>query len=71
MVLDYAAFPPEFNSGRMYAGAGAGPLMAAASSWGSLGAELQQIAASYESVVTNLTSDEWTGPSSQSMVSAW
>jgi PPE-repeat protein len=70
MVLDYAAFPPEWNSGRMYAGAGAGPLMAAASSWGSLGAELQQLAASYESVVTNLTSDEWTGPSSQSMVGA-
>jgi PPE-repeat protein len=70
MVLDYAAFPPEWNSARMYAGAGAGPMMAAASAWGSLGAELQQIAASYESVVANLTSDEWTGPSSQSMVSA-
>ncbi len=70
MVLDYAALPPEVNSGRMYAGAGAGPLMAAASSWGSLGAELQQIAASYDSVVANLTSDEWTGPSSQTMVAA-
>jgi PPE-repeat protein len=66
MVLDYAAFPPEWNSARMYAGAGAGPMMAAASAWGSLGAELQQIAASYESVVANLTSDEWTGPSSTS-----
>jgi PPE-repeat protein len=70
MVLDYAALTPEVNSGRMYAGAGAGPFMAAASAWGSLAAELQQIAASYESVVTNLTSDEWTGPSSQSMVTA-
>ena len=70
MVFDYSAFPPEWNSGRMYAGAGAGPFMAAASSWGSLGAELQQVAASYEAIVANLTSDEWTGPSSQSMVAA-
>ncbi len=70
MVLDYAALPPEVNSTRMYAGAGAGPLMAAASAWGSLGTELQQTAASYESVISNLTSDEWTGPSSQSMVTS-
>jgi PPE-repeat protein len=70
MVLDYAALPPEINSARMYAGAGAGPMMAAASSWGSLGAELQQIAASYESVVANLTGDEWTGPSSSTFATA-
>jgi PPE-repeat protein len=70
VFFDYTALPPDVNSARMYAGAGAGPLMAAASAWGSLGAELQQTAASYESVVANLTSDEWTGPSSTSFVAA-
>jgi PPE-repeat protein len=70
MVLDFGALTPEINSLRMYSGAGAGPLMAAASAWGSLGAELQQIAASYESVVANLTGDEWTGPSSSTFTSA-
>jgi PPE-repeat protein len=70
MVFDFGALTPEINSLRMYSGAGAGPLMAAASAWGSLGAELQQIAASYESVVANLTGDEWTGPSSSTFTSA-
>ncbi|MFP1155784.1 PPE domain-containing protein, partial [Mycobacterium sherrisii] len=28
--MDFAMLPPEVNSGRMYAGAGSGPLMAAA-----------------------------------------
>ncbi|WP_157012067.1 PPE domain-containing protein, partial [Mycobacterium celatum] len=31
MFFDFAARPPEVNSALMYAGAGAGPLMAAAS----------------------------------------
>ncbi|KAA8939219.1 PPE domain-containing protein, partial [Mycobacterium sp.] len=31
--MDFAALPPEVNSARMYAGAGAGPLMAAATAW--------------------------------------
>ena len=39
MVFDFAARPPEINSGLMYSGAGAGPLMAAASSFSSLSSE--------------------------------
>ncbi|WP_156748483.1 PPE domain-containing protein, partial [Mycobacterium sp. 1465703.0] len=27
--MDFGAFPPEFNSGRMYAGPGSGSMMAA------------------------------------------
>ncbi|WP_155772044.1 PPE domain-containing protein, partial [Mycobacterium asiaticum] len=27
--MDYAVLPPEINSGRMYAGAGSGPMVAA------------------------------------------
>ncbi|WP_419691371.1 PPE domain-containing protein, partial [Mycobacterium avium] len=25
-MLDFGAYPPEYNSGRMYVGAGSGPL---------------------------------------------
>ncbi|WP_155772199.1 PPE domain-containing protein, partial [Mycobacterium asiaticum] len=28
-LVDYAVLPPEINSGRMYAGAGSGPMVAA------------------------------------------
>ncbi|WP_155731734.1 PPE domain-containing protein, partial [Mycobacterium avium] len=31
--MDFGALPPEINSGRMYAGPGSGPLMAAAAAW--------------------------------------
>ncbi|WP_067976912.1 PPE family protein [Mycolicibacter icosiumassiliensis] len=67
--MDFAALPPEINSGRMYAGAGSGPLLAAASAWDALAAELGSAASSYESVVTSLTG-EWSGPSSTSMAAA-
>lgn len=68
--MDFGALPPEINSARMYAGAGAGPMMAAASAWNSLGSELSTAAASYESVISTLTGDEWLGPSSVSMAAA-
>lgn len=67
--MDFAALPPEINSGRMYAGAGSGPLLAAASAWDALAAELGSAASSYESVVSSLTG-EWAGPSSTSMAAA-
>ncbi|ORV51928.1 hypothetical protein AWC02_02545 [Mycolicibacter engbaekii] len=67
--MDFAALPPEVNSGRMYAGAGSGPLLAAASAWDALAAELSSTASSYESVVSSLAG-EWSGPSSGSMASA-
>ncbi|HYB38725.1 MAG TPA: PPE family protein [Mycobacterium sp.] len=70
MVLDFAALPPEINSARMYTGAGAGPLMAAASSWNGLSSELSTTAASYQSVISQLTGAEWQGPSSAAMAAA-
>ena len=67
--MDFAALPPEINSGRMYAGSGSGPLLAAASAWDALAAELGSAASSYESTVSSLTG-EWSGPSSTSMAAA-
>jgi PPE-repeat protein len=66
----YAAFPPEFNSGRMYTGAGSGSMLAAAAAWDGLATELQSTASSYSSVISSLTSGPWVGPSSLSMAGA-
>ena len=66
----YGAFPPEFNSGRMYSGPGAGSLVAAATAWQNLATELQSTAASYSSVLSSLTAGPWVGPSSLAMASA-
>ncbi|AOS94981.1 hypothetical protein AN480_28490 (plasmid) [Mycobacterium intracellulare subsp. chimaera] len=68
--MDFAALPPEINSARMYAGPGSGPLMAAATSWHSLAAELASAADDYGSIVSNLTTGPWRGPASASMVAA-
>ncbi|WP_461479813.1 PPE family protein [Mycobacterium sp. HUMS_1102779] len=62
--MDFGALPPEVNSARMYAGAGAAPMMAAASAWNTLAAELSTTAAGYESVMAELTGDQWAGPAS-------
>lgn len=70
MFGDFAARPPELNSALMYSGSGAGPLMAAASAFGSLSSELSTTAASYQSVISQLTGSEWLGPSSASMAAA-
>jgi PPE-repeat protein len=69
MVFDFAARPPEINSTLIYSGAGAGPLMAASSSFSALSSELSSNAASYESIISNLGS-EWTGPSSTAMAAS-
>jgi PPE-repeat protein len=67
--VDWAALPPEINSGLMYAGPGSGPMLAAAAAWDVLAAELYSTASSYGSVISDLTS-EWLGPSSISMAAA-
>ncbi|WP_422205944.1 PPE family protein [Mycobacterium sp.] len=68
--MDFGALPPEINSGRMYAGAGPGSLLAAATDWQSLAEELNSVAASYGSILSTLTSGPWTGPSSITMAAA-
>ncbi len=66
----FGALPPEVNSGRMYAGPGSGPIMAAAAAWDGLGAELGSAASGYTSVISELTHAPWVGPASSSMLSA-
>jgi len=67
--MDFGLVPPEINSGRMYTGPGAGPMLAAAAAWDELGAQLHSTAASYSSVLSGLTSG-WQGHSSAAMAAA-
>ena len=69
-MVDFGALPPELNSARMYSGPGSSSLQAAASAWNGLAAELQSAAQGYETVITQLSSDEWTGTASAAMASA-
>src|SRR5574337_1569980 len=69
-LIDFAVLPPEINSGRMYAGAGSGPIMAAAASWDRLAVQLSAAAGSYQTVIWELTDGPWRGPASASMAAA-
>jgi len=68
-MAEFAAFPPEINSGLMYAGPGAGPMIAVGAAWDALADELYLAAGAYGSVVSDLASS-WLGPSSVSMAAA-
>jgi PPE-repeat protein len=68
-MIEFAMFPPEINSGRMYAGPGAGPMTAASAAWDALADDLYLAAAAYGSAISDLTSS-WLGPSSLSMATA-
>ncbi|BBY03931.1 PPE family protein [Mycobacterium seoulense] len=69
-MFDFGALPPEINSGRMYTGPGSGPMLAAAAAWDELATELSTAASICGSVLSELTSALWSGPASESMVSA-
>ncbi len=68
--VDYGALPPEINSGRMYTGPGAGPMLAAAAAWDDLASELHSTAAAFMSTVEGLVAVTWQGPSAMSMAAA-
>jgi PPE-repeat protein len=68
--MSFMMFPPEMNSSLMYSGAGSAPLMAAASAWDELAAELETAAASYQTVLAQLTGTSWLGPTSARMAAA-
>ncbi|RRR42436.1 PPE family protein [Mycolicibacter terrae] len=67
--MDFGALPPEVNSGRMYTGAGPGPLLSAASAWSELAAVLHSAAAEYGTAVSDLSAD-WHGSSADAMAVA-
>ena len=46
-MIEFAMFPPEINSGLMYAGPGAGPMTAASAAWDALADDLYLAAAAY------------------------
>lgn len=68
--MDFAALPPEINSTRIYAGPGSAPMLAAATAWDALAAELQSTAAVYASVLADLANSAWHGPSAAAMATA-
>jgi PPE-repeat protein len=68
--MDLGALPPEVSSAMIYAGPGSSSLMAAASAWNGIAAELTSAAMGYDNIVTSLASEEWLGPASASMASA-
>lgn len=68
--MDFGSYPPEVNSARMFAGAGSGPLLAAAAAWDALAAGLHSAASSFQAAVSALTAGPWLGPSSASMSAA-
>lgn len=69
-MLDYGALPPEINSARMYAGAGSGPMMAAAAAWDVLANGLESTARTYSSVIATLQGEGWSGGASDAMAGA-
>ncbi|WP_179475238.1 PPE family protein [Mycolicibacterium vinylchloridicum] len=68
--MDFGLLPPEINSARMYVGAGAAPMITAATAWDGLAAELSSAATAYRSIITELTSQPWIGPAAASMAAA-
>lgn len=70
MVMDFAALPPEITSTLVWSGPGSAPLMAAATAYANLGAEVSTTATSWESIITTLTTDVWTGGGSSAAATA-
>jgi PPE-repeat protein len=69
-MLDFGALPPEINSTRMYAGPGAGPLLAAAAAWDALAAQLDLFATAYSGTLAAMLGENWSGAASAAMASA-
>ncbi len=70
MVFDFAATPPEITSTLIYTGPGAAPLMAAAAAYANLAAEVSSTATQWESIISLLTTQQWTGAGSAAAAAA-
>src|ERR1700742_4023675 len=69
-VVSFVVLPPEINSALMFAGAGSGPMLAAATAWDGLASELGSAATAFGSVTSGLVGESWQGAAAASMASA-
>ncbi|WP_119185273.1 PPE domain-containing protein, partial [Mycobacterium tuberculosis] len=71
--MNFSVLPPEINSGRMFFGAGSGPMLAAAAAWDGLAAELGLAAESFGLVTSGLaggSGQAWQGAAAAMVVAA-
>ncbi|MEZ0354105.1 PPE family protein [Mycobacterium sp. pR1184] len=68
--MDFAALPPEITSTLVWSGPGSAPLMAAATAYANLAAEVSTTATSWESIISLLTTEAWTGGGSAAAAAA-
>jgi PPE-repeat protein len=68
--MSFSLICPEINSALMFSGAGSGPLLEAATAWDTLAADLESTATQYQTLITNLVTGAWLGPSSAQMAAA-
>lgn len=67
--MDFGMLPPEVNSGRLYAGPGSAPMLAAAAAWDTEAADLETLATAYSTTCAALAGS-WQGPSFVAMATA-
>jgi PPE-repeat protein len=67
--MSFFVLPPEINSTLMYAGAGSAPMLAAATAWDGLAAELGSAAQTFSSITSGLAGEAWQGTASTAMLS--
>lgn len=65
--MSFLLSSPEVNSAQMYAGAGSGPMLAAAAAWNGLAQELDTAASSFSSLIADLATSSWQGPAAIAM----
>ncbi len=66
--MSFLVWPPEVNSSLMFTGAGSDSMLAAATAWDGVGAELNAAAQSFTSLTADLAGQAWQGAASATML---